>query len=275
MTRPLLATALLAGLTACERPAAPRAPASPPTTRPPVAEAGPAGPVNPAVAVTTYVCAGGAHLQAAYPDGETAIVTWNRHTYSLKIARSGSGARYTGYGLQWWTKGMTRGSIATLKPGEDVASDPGVECLAPEPAPVNPPEPGTPGGLPKDKTPISEAPFSATSAQGAANVVQTYFALLEQSKAEEAAKLRTDGKPEDLAPYASYHAQIGGPGAVEGAAGSLFVEVPIVLYGRLKTGAEFHRSGKAVLRRVNDVPGSTAEQRRWRIDRLDLNQGAQ
>jgi hypothetical protein len=43
-----------------------------------------------------------------------------------------------------------------------------------------------------------------------------------------------------------------------------------VLYGRLKTGDEFHRSGKAVLRRVNDVPGSTAEQRKWRIERFEL-----
>jgi hypothetical protein len=31
-----------------------------------------------------------------------------------------------------------------------------------------------------------------------------------------------------------------------------------------------HRSGKAVLRRVNDVPGSTPEQRRWRIERIEL-----
>ena len=264
--RSVVVTAALVGLAACNKPAAPpaAAPAAPP------AEAAPAAPVNPAVAVTTYDCPGGQKLQAAYPDSETAIVTWKGHTYNLKIARSGSGARYTGYGLQWWTKGMTHGAIATLKPGEDIASDQGVECVAPEPAPVNPPEPGTPGGLPDDRTPISEAPFTPTSAQGAANVVQTYFALMEQARAQEAAKLRTDGKSEDLSPYSSWHGNVGAPGQIEGAAGSLFVEAPVVLYGRLKTGAEFHRSGKVVLRRVNDVPGSTAEQRKWRIERFEL-----
>jgi membrane-bound inhibitor of C-type lysozyme len=267
MMRSLLVTAALVGLAACNKPAAPAAAVAPPAAP---STAAPAGPVNPSVAVTTYDCPGGEKLQAAYPDHETAIVTWKGHTYNLKIARSGSGARYIGYGLQWWTKGMTYGMIATLKPGEDIASDPGVQCVGPKFAPVSPPEPGTPGGLPDDKTPISEAPFKPTSAQGAANVVQTYFALMEQERAAEAAKLRSDGKPEDLSPYASYHAQVGGPGQIEGAAGSLFVEVPVVLYGRLKTGAEFHRSGKAVLRRVNDVPGSTAEQRKWRIEKFDL-----
>lgn len=263
--RPFAAAAILLALAACDKPAAPQPAAA-------SAEATPlqGAPVNPVVAVTTYACPGGESVQAAYPDRETAIVTWKGHTYSLKVARSGSGARYTGYGLQWWTKGLNRGTISTLKAGEDVASDRGVECLAPEAAPVSPPEPGTPGGLPKDKSPISEAPFTPTSAQGAANVVQSYFALMEQARADEAAKLRSDGKPEDLTPYASYHAQVGGPGEIEGAAGSLFVEVPVVLYGRLKTGAEFHRSGKAVLRRVNDVPGSTTEQRKWRIERFEL-----
>jgi membrane-bound inhibitor of C-type lysozyme len=263
--RPFAAAAMLLVLAACDRPAT-----SPPVAASAEATAAPAAPVNPVVTVTTYACPGGESLQAAYPDRETAIVTWKGHTYSLKIARSGSGARYTGYGLQWWTKGLNRGTIATLKPGEDVASDRGVECLAPEATPVSPPEPGTPGGLPKDKTPISEAPFTPASGQGAANVVQRYFALMEQARVEEAAKLRSDGKAEDLTPFASYHAQIGGPGAIGAAAGSLFVEVPVLLYGRLKTGAEFHLSGKAVLRRVNEVPGSTAEQRKWRIERLEL-----
>lgn len=37
------------------------------------------------------------------------------------------------------------------------------------------------------------------------------------------------------------------------------------LYGRLKDGKEFSSRGTMILRRVNDVPGSTEEQRRWRI----------
>jgi membrane-bound inhibitor of C-type lysozyme len=262
MTATRLFLAAFFGLTACSRPPAEPAQSVAPAPMP-------AGPVAAQPHVTTYVCDDGRTVRAGYPDRDTAVLTVGEHTYTLKIARSGSGARYTGFGLQWWTKGLSEGRLAPLKAGEEVASAAGVECHA-GPAQARPPAPGTPGGLPDDRTPVSEAPFPPTSAQGAANVVQTYFALLEQGKAAEAAKLRSDGVPEDLTPYASYHAQVGAPGAIEGAAGSLYVEVPVVLYGRLKSGAELHRSGKAILRRVNDVPGSTAEQRRWRIERLEL-----
>jgi membrane-bound inhibitor of C-type lysozyme len=220
--------------------------------------------------VTTYECPAGAKLVAAYPDRDTAIVTWKGHTYSLKIARSGSGARYTGYGLQWWSKGLGHGTIATLKPGEEIASDPGLECAALDDSPVSPPAPGSPGGLPDDRTPISEAPFAPNSAQGAGQVLQTYYALVESGREDEAARLTVSGQKFDPTPYDTYHAEIGAPGPIEGAAGSLYVEIPVVVYGRLANGKEFHQSGRAILRRVNDVPGSTAEQRRWRIAWFDL-----
>jgi hypothetical protein len=150
---------------------------------------------------------------------------------------------------------------------------------APAP-PVSPPEPGTPGGLPDDRTPISEAPFTPQSAQGAANVVQTYYALIGEGKYAQAWALwgydgKASGQPSAEAfaksfdRYAQYNAQIGAPGEPEGAAGSSYVSVPVVIYGRLKSGAEVHEKGTADLRRVNDVPGSTAEQRRWHISRIE------
>lgn len=260
---PIRPFGLLAGLAlaACSKPATPT---------PPVEIAPKAGAVNPSVVVTTYDCAGGAQLVAAYPDASTAIVTWKGHAYTLKIARSASGARYTGYGLQWWSKGLRQGAISTLRAGEDVASDPGVACEAPDFNPAAPPAPGAPGGLPDDRTPISEAPFAPTSAQGAANVVQTYYALVESGRVEEAARLTVSGELFDVKPYDTYHAEIGAPGAIEGAAGALYVEVPVVIYGRLATGKEFHHAGRAILRRVNDVPGATPEQLRWRISWIDL-----
>lgn len=141
--------------------------------------------------------------------------------------------------------------------------------------PLNPPAPGEPGGLPDDKTPVSEAPFTETSAQGAANVVQIYYALLEAKKYEPAWKVwqdegRASGMTfdefkESFSKYREYHANIGAPGRIEGAAGSLYVEVPVQVYGRLNTGDEFNMLGSVQLRRVNDVPGSTAEQRKWHI----------
>jgi hypothetical protein len=148
------------------------------------------------------------------------------------------------------------------------------------PAPVEPRPPGTPGGLPDDRTPVSEAPFTPASAQGAANVVQTYFAELEGGHYDRAWRLLGPGgrigwKDEAafaraFKAYQSYHAQVGAPGPIEGAAGSLYVDVPVQVYGRRVSGEEAHDRGTATLRRVNDVPGSTPEQRSWRIFKLTV-----
>src|SRR4051794_5257122 len=74
----------------------------------------------------------------------------------------------------------------------NVAADPG-SAPTQEPAPLNPPAPGTPGGLPDDRTPVSEAPFTPDSAQGAANVVQTYYALIGEGNYARARSLWADG----------------------------------------------------------------------------------
>lgn len=151
------------------------------------------------------------------------------------------------------------------------------ETAAPQPAPTNPipPAPGEAAGIPEDRTPVSEAPFTGTSAQGAGQVLQTYFALIEAGKYQEAWKLRWKGRGDNAGSardfaasfgrYAEYHANIGAPGDVSGAAGSLYVDVPVQIYGRTKDGKSFSSAGTITLRRVNDVPGSTAEERSWRI----------
>ena len=61
-----------------------------------------------------------------------------------------------------------------------------------------------------------------------------------------------------------------GKGQVEGAAGSLYYEAPVTL--RFGAGAK-PESGSLVLRRANDVPGATAEQLRWHIERSTIGQG--
>lgn len=225
--------------------------------------------VNADPKVTLYACEDGQQIEAGYPDAQSAMIKVRGRPYPLKAAEAASGVRYVGYGLQWWTKG-TEATLSELKAGEEIASGQGIRCWSGDPPPVEPPAPGTPGGLPDDRTPISEAPFTPESAQGAANVVQTFYAHLEAGKAAEAARLMRNAQPPDVSRYASYHAQVGAPGELRGAAGSLFVEVPVVIYGRLKTGQEVRQSGKAVLRRANDVPGSTPEQRQWRIERVEL-----
>jgi hypothetical protein len=66
------------------------------------------------------------------------------------------------------------------------------------------------------------------------------------------------------------HLEIGNLGEPEGAAGSTYLTVPAVFYGKSKTGASFRRAADVILRRVNDVPGSTEAQRRWHIERIEL-----
>lgn len=133
-------------------------------------------------------------------------------------------------------------------------------------APLNPPAPGEPGGLPDDRTPISEGAIDPKSGQGAGQVLQSYFALAESGRFADANKLWSVGVDQlDLTGYREVHANIGAPGNVEGGAGSLYVEIPVQLYGRKKDGKEFSSLGTMTLRRVNDVDGSTEAQRRWHI----------
>lgn len=139
-------------------------------------------------------------------------------------------------------------------------------------------EPGQAGGLPDDRTLIEEGPIDSKSGQGAGQVLQSFAALLEQRRFAEARQLWTEGGDgsglsqnefeEVYSKYLEIHAEIGAPGSVEGAAGSLYVEIPVRFYGGLKGGRSFSSSGTVTLRRVNDVPGSTDEQRRWHIYRI-------
>lgn len=145
--------------------------------------------------------------------------------------------------------------------------------------PLTPPAPGTPGGLPDDRTPLAEGTIDPDSGQGAAQVVQGYYGLLEEKRFEDAQDLWNPtgaiGQQDDahfaarFRGFSEIHANIGAPSAPEGAAGSLYVSVPVQIYGRLAAnGKPWYALRQVILRRVNDVPGSTAEQRRWHIERI-------
>ncbi|AZS52049.1 hypothetical protein DM558_15275 [Entomomonas moraniae] len=79
-----------------------------------------------------YQCDDGQRIEAAYPDTNTAILNYQSQLYLLKVAISASGARYTGEGLQWWTKGG-EGNIAPLLKDEKYASAKGKNCYALQP----------------------------------------------------------------------------------------------------------------------------------------------
>lgn len=64
--------------------------------------------------VHNYRCESGETVAATYPSTDSATVQYKGGNYDMKIAVSGSGARYVGGGLEWWTKGSGAGSEGTL-----------------------------------------------------------------------------------------------------------------------------------------------------------------
>jgi hypothetical protein len=153
------------------------------------------------------------------------------------------------------------------------SAPPAVENSAP---PAAAPEPGTPGGLPDDRTPLEEpkGPIDPKSAEAAGQVVQHYGALIEQGHWPESWKLWSNADSakqfdRNWRDDSEVHMEIGKPGDSEGAAGSIYITVPAVFYGKTKAGGSFHRRADVILRRVNDVPGSTEAQRRWHIERIE------
>jgi membrane-bound inhibitor of C-type lysozyme len=140
-----------------------------------------------------------------------------------------------------------------------------IKAATPTPAPTRTPDV------------VSEAPFTEDSAQGAANVVQTYHALIEAGKYGQAYALWKPGAAgmtreafaASFAKYRDYHAEIGVPSGIEGAAGSRYVTVPVRAYGTLKAGGPFTLRGNFTLSRAV-ADGATPEQRRWHISGSDL-----
>jgi hypothetical protein len=135
--------------------------------------------------------------------------------------------------------------------------------------------------LPDDRTPLEEpkGPIDPKSAEAAGQVVQHYAALIEQGRWREAKDFwSNDAAAEhfrtELADYSAVHMEIGKPGEMEGAAGSSYVTVPVIFYGTKTKSGSYRRAADIILRRVNDVPGSTEAQRRWHIERIDWTTGA-
>lgn len=145
--------------------------------------------------------------------------------------------------------------------------------------PLQPPAPGTPGGLPVSAAPPEEEMIDPKGPQGAAQVVQGYYGLLEERRFDDAQDLWNDqsavGAEDDdvfarrFRGFGEIHAHVGAPGAVEGAAGSLYVTVPAQVYGRIAAnGKPWYMLRQVTLRRVNDVPGSSKADRRWHIESI-------
>lgn len=60
-------------------------------------------------------------------------------------------------------------------------------------------------------------------------------------------------------------------GTLGGAAGSSYYVAPATITAKGADGRSVRYEGEIVLRRVNDVPGATADELRWRIERVALD----
>jgi len=137
----------------------------------------------------------------------------------------------------------------------------------PLPQRVPPPASSPPvtGGL----LPSADEAAASQEAQGAATVLETYYALIEARKYREAWELRESGPsaPDEEAfernfkRYREHHANVGAPSEPVAASGFLFVEVPVHTYGVMKDGRGFGSAGTVTLRRSQ--AGSNAG--KWRI----------
>lgn len=132
------------------------------------------------------------------------------------------------------------------------------------PSPANP-APVTPPAAPR-------AWGDAAQEAAAAEVVRSYYSLIESGRYADAWHLRWNGGGISIADFsasfdrfAEYHATVGTPFKVQGAAGSLYVEVPVQLYGRLKDGKPFGSVGTITLRKSNHAAGAGRGQNAWQI----------
>ena len=68
--------------------------------------------------------------------------------------------------------------------------------------------------------------------------------------------------------------EVTGDVRIEGAAGSLYANVPVEVRAELDDGRVQHYVGDYVVRRVNDVPGATDAQLRWHLENASLRPGS-
>ena len=139
-----------------------------------------------------------------------------------------------------------------------------------EPAPER--TPATAVGPIPAAAPQSDADMA--SPEAAVARVERYYRLAGSGDYDAAAALWHDADtPDEVTPrefarrmahYDALEAQVGTPGRVEGAAGSVYIRIPVTLRGEV-AGAPFVQEGSVTLRRCNSVPGCAVTARQWRI----------
>ncbi|KPF83452.1 hypothetical protein IP78_02080 [Brevundimonas sp. AAP58] len=170
-TRPLALVLMGAlSLAACDRESAE------PVT--PVPQDSPVGAPVPTAPAIGYACESGKTVQAQYIDTETAQVVYDGQTYAMRIAVSGSGARYVGSGLEWWTasrNGQEQATLSRIGPNDQVGTAVLERCSRPSANPELPP-PGQPASTGATAIACRTADLRLAAGEGdagAGNRVQT------------------------------------------------------------------------------------------------------
>ncbi len=131
-------------------------------------------------------------------------------------------------------------------------------------------------------SPASSTSNDAASPQQAVQVIRDYYRAINGRDYETAySAWDRDGAAsqqsfeefrQGFANTASVAVEVGEPGQMDGAAGSSYIEIPVTVTAVTQSGSPQRFRGSYVLRRVNDVPGSTPEQRRWHLYSATINQ---
>jgi len=137
--------------------------------------------------------------------------------------------------------------------------------------PAAPPPPIQPAPAAPSPAPPPAVPDSDKTPAAAKQVVEAYFAALAERRYADAYRMfpgsgmSATAFAESYAKYRTFKTTVGVPGDTEGGAGSIYIEIPVVVTGTLRSGGPFRLEGPVALRRVNDVDGATPAQLRWHI----------
>lgn len=188
-----------------------------------------------------------------------------------------------------WKEGATHGGVAPIGNRMTRISRAVLACIAVVGACVScasppPGKPAAPQGssavdsavrVERDSTPRADS----TSAAAALATVNAYYTAIEARDYRRAYELWGGEGASSRKTFEQFAAgfastalvtvKLGTPGAIEGAAGSRYIEIPVGIHALTSEGEQQAFSGVYILRRT-EVDGATPAQRRWHIDSAKL-----
>lgn len=146
-----------------------------------------------------------------------------------------------------------------------------------QPPSVNTPSVGNFIASTPTPSPASPTQSSANTEPGqqAIQVIRDYYSAIARQDYKQAysvwdgngaaSKQSFDQFKQGFANTTSVAVEVGKPGRPDPGAGSTYIQIPVTITAIATDGTPQRFQGSYVLRRVNDVPGSTPEQRKWHL----------